>query len=476
MATMAKKTSFKHTKKRYLIGVILSTLMLLTTFLAAWQLPQTRELFGQASGTPAAIIIYTQSFLGPLPRPWRNLSQGGEDHAWRLKPVADSIGALNPEYIRLDHIYDFYDVVGGTSGNLTFNFSKLDLVLSDIAEVGAKPYISLSYMPTVLNATDLTGAPDSYRDWQVVVEKTIEHISGTRGTENVYYEVWNEPDLFGGWKYYGKKNYLDLYTASAQGAQAVRSRVKPFKLGGAATTALYENWFNALATHVTTNNLRFDFFSWHRYSTNLDLFNEDLQNVQRWVAQYPQLDGQIEYHISEWGHDSDNDVEYDTQAGAAHTVAGAISLINPLVKSFVFEVQDGKDPNGKASWGRWGLLQHGEFGSKPKPRYWGLRLLDKLPEQRLQLTGQGTWVKGVAATTPEGSEISAVLANYDASGTHSETVPITFADVAPGAYVLTATFLTGNTVELHSTAEENIVTFSLFLPPQSVAYLTLTPS
>jgi len=115
--------------------------MLIAIGLAVWQLPQTREFFGQANGTPAAIVVFTKSYLGPLPRPWRNLSQGGEDHAWRLKPVSESIAALNPEYIRLDHIYDFYDVVGGTSGNFTFDFSKLYLVLNDIAEVGPIPYI-----------------------------------------------------------------------------------------------------------------------------------------------------------------------------------------------------------------------------------------------------------------------------------------------------------------------------------------------
>src|SRR3972149_1571123 len=52
--------------------------------------------------------------------------------------------------------------------------------------------------------------------WQNLAQKTVEHVSGKAGLNlsNVYYEVWNEPDLFGGYKVYGGKNYLDLYSHS----------------------------------------------------------------------------------------------------------------------------------------------------------------------------------------------------------------------------------------------------------------------
>lgn len=446
-------------------------LMIVATILGVWQLPIAREFFSRASGTPANITVHTQSILGPLPRPWRNLAQGGEDHAWRLEPIRGAVEQLNPEYIRIDHIYDFYDVVGGTPGSLTFDFSKLDLLLDDITQVGAKPYIALSYMPSVLSS-DLTGQPHSYQDWAVVVQKTIEHISGARKTEGVYYEVWNEPDLFGNWKTYGDKNYLRLYEASALGASRAQNTL-PFKLGGAATTALYENWFTALADLVTTKNIRFDFFSWHHYTPELDFFDQDLQNIQSWIARYPQLDGQIEYHLTEWGHESDMSPQYDTMASAAHTVAGAITLVNPLVKSFVFEIQDGKDPNGKAQWGRWGLLTHNDFGATPKPRYWGLKMLDSLPEQRLQVSGQGTWVKALAAKVPESDSIETILANYDQRGTNHETVPVTFTAVEPGTYELSLEFLAGNTQLLKATTETENLTFLVPLPPHSVVRATL---
>ena len=77
----------------------------------AWQIKVVREFFGQASGVPANLVVNTTAVLGPMPRPWRNLAQGGEDHNWRIDKLTPQVAALKPEYIRLDHVYDFYDIV-----------------------------------------------------------------------------------------------------------------------------------------------------------------------------------------------------------------------------------------------------------------------------------------------------------------------------------------------------------------------------
>ncbi len=384
----------------------------------------SQHLWGDASYQPATIQVDASAVIGPLPRPWANYAQGGEDHAWRIGTLTQQMRALRPEYVRIDHIYDFYDVVSGTSGNLQFDFSKLDLVLDDIAALGAKPYIALSYTPTQL-AEDgsIVGKPINYNDWQTIVARTIQHISGTRKTADVYYEVWNEPDLFGGWKYSGNKNYLDLYGASARGAASVRG-VQPFKIGGPATTALYKNWVTALASYVQRNNYRLDFISWHRYSPDVDVYRKDMSDIRQWTNDLqPPLPG-LEFHITEWGHNSDIDPGYDTTYGAAHTVAGALEMIGVIERAFVFEIQDGKGPDGKTHWGRWGLFTHTSAGSQAKPRYNALRLLEQLGTERLQLLGKGTYVKAVATRRPTG-EVVLALVNFDPSGRNSENVPIT---------------------------------------------------
>lgn len=438
---------------------------------SVYQLPVVRDFFSQASGEEANIQVDVQAVIGPMPRPWRSLAQGGEEHNWRLAPVAASVKALQPQLIRIDHIYDFYDIVQGTPGNLTFDFSKFDLLLNDITAAGATPYIALSYMPPAISRGDIVDMPHRWEDWQLTIQKTIEHVSGTRNIPNVHYEVWNEPDLFGGWKYYGDKNYITMYNYAARGAAQAQVR-QNFKIGGPAITALYKNWFDAMMKNAINNNVRLDFFSWHRYSTDIDQFRRDMADAQTWIANYPQLEPTMEFHITEWGHDSENDPGYDGNYGAAHTVAGAIEMVGVVDKGFVFEIQDGKDPAGQANWGRWGLLTHNEFGAKPKPRYRGLRMLDKIGNQRLQLLGKGSWVKGLAAQNDNGA-VQVVLANFDRRGSHAETVPITFGNILPGNYLVTKEFLNGQTQQEKIATTAATLATKVTMTANSVAFITL---
>lgn len=462
----------KQQRQRLFAGGVIFLILTVLTTVVVTQINTIREYFSRASGEKAAIVINTTAVLGPMPRPWRNLAQGGEAHDWRMQPLVPQVKALEPEYIRLDHIYDFYDVVGGTPGNLTFNFSKLDGVLDDIKATGAKPYISLSYMPPVISSGDIVSPPQRWEDWQLTVQRTVEHISGTRKTSDVYYEVWNEPDLFGNWKYYGDRNYMTLYNYAVRGAVNARG-VLPFKIGGPATTALYENWFIAMADNATQNNVRLDFFSWHRYSNDLNQYRQDMTDIRTWVRRYPQLEATMEFQISEWGHDSNNHAGYDTTLSAAHTVAGAIEMVGVVERAFAFEIQDGKDPAGQERWGRWGMFTHGDFGAKPKPRYQALRMLERIGDQRLQLLGKGTWVKALAGKD-EQDNIEVVLANFDPQGRNSETVPVTFENIEPGEYSMTQEFLGGRkqTIQIATTS----AVLQTFVPmvANSVALIELT--
>ncbi|OGJ22458.1 MAG: hypothetical protein A2804_02855 [Candidatus Pacebacteria bacterium RIFCSPHIGHO2_01_FULL_46_10] len=433
-----------------------------------------RLLFIGATGDPANIMIDTQAVLGPMPRPWRNLAQGGEDKNWRITPILDQVKALHPEYIRIDHIYDFYDIVQGTPGNLTFHWEKFDLIISDILAVGAKPYISLSYTPMLLAPNgDITGTPTDWGAYQLVIQKTVEHLSKDRGIDNVMYEVWNEPDLFGGWKTYGPKNYLTLYSYAAHGADtAADNGAKPFKFGGPAITALYKNWFDNVLKFASDNRLRLDFFSWHRYDREIDVYQKDVAHAKEWLDAYPQYPT-LEFHITEWGHDPKNDAGYDGGYGAAHTAAVASEMMGSIQRGFVFEIQDSADPAGKQYWGRWGLFTSQSSGSRQKPRYAALRLIDRIGDQRLQLLGKGTWVKGMAARL--GDAVTVVLANFDPVGKHGETVPVTFTNLLNQSFLLEQTFLDGTQRSAQIATTEAELRVMIPMLPNSVAFIKLTP-
>ena len=309
----------------------------------------------RASSIKANIVVDINKTSGPFPDRWKALAQGGEESGVRmLENVVSQISGLYPKYIRLDHIYDFYDVVTrDSSNNLSFNFTKLDETVCDIYHTGAKPFFSLGYMPlTMADDGSLIGKPKNWNEWAFLVQKTVEHYSSKETVlpcgaldnfwkTDIYYEVWNEPDLesFGKWRYTGgDKSYGDLYFYSVKGA-AQAQNILPYKIGGPVTTALYKNWIQKFLDYIIVNNLRIDFISWHHYSKKTDDYTKDIINLNKWLGEDPKYDRyeNLPKIISEWGYDSEKNPIADTDAGAAHTVASLRNLLNARLElSFSF--------------------------------------------------------------------------------------------------------------------------------------------
>jgi len=401
------------------------------------------QSFSRAASIKANIVVDVEKTSGPFPDRWKAFAQGGEESGVRmLENVVPKISELYPKYIRLDHIYDFYDVVSrDQSNNLSFNFDKLDKTVCDIYHTGAKPFFSLGYMPpTMSDDGSLIGKPKNWNEWTFLVQQTVEHYSG-KGTilpcgalENfwktdIYYEVWNEPDLesFGKWRYTGgDKSYSDLYFYSVKGANQAQN-VFDFKIGGPVTTALYKNWIQKFLDFIIANNLRIDFISWHHYSKKTDDYTDDIIKLNKWLSESPKYDQyeNLSKIISEWGYDSNVNEIADTEVGAAHTTASLRNLLNADVKlAFLFEIKDGVSPS-------WGILGH---EGQEKPRYKALKLLNSLEGDRLVVEGEGSNVSAIASKTEE--KISLFLTNYDESGRNYEAVPVIFRNLEEINYQL----------------------------------------
>lgn len=401
--------------------------------------------FVGAEGRLAAINVETYRTLGPLPQPWRALAQGGDELSTFLDKEAVKVAAIKPEVIRIDHIYDQFKVVGKSNGQITFNWSDLDLLVNKIASVGAIPFFSLSYMPEAISSGDILAEPTSWNDWSLVVQKTIEHYSGELGMENVYYEVWNEPDLFGNWKMGGKKDYKNLYLYASQGAQKARG-VKPFKFGGVATTGLYKNWIESFFPFVLQNKLRLDFFSWHRYDADIFQYAEDVQNVDNWIDRHPYF-AHVEKVLSEFAADSKQGGANDTTEGAAHLVSVGRELMGRIKYGINFSVT-----------GQWGIVG--------KPRYEAMKMLSTLGGDRLGLTGEGTWVRAIAAK--DGKKYQVILVNYDPRNKHSEVVPLNFLSMEGGVFNIKTSYLGGSIKTEEVATSGGVLQRQIVLTPNSV--------
>ena len=238
----------------------------------------------------------------------------------------------------------------------------MDQVVKDITATGAKPFIALSYMPSAISKNgEVTDLPTDWVLWENLVQKTVERISGRNGLNisDVYYEVWNEPDLFGKFKMSGSKSYLELYSRTVRAASRANN-VNPFKVGGPATTGFYENWLNKLVGYSQETGTRLDFLSWHKYSKKLSDYEEDLEKASHFEG--------YELMVTEIGPNSENDKVYDGNFGALHLIATAALMEGKVDKIFNFEIKDGVGP--EKYWGRWGMLTHDKWGNPEiKPRY-----------------------------------------------------------------------------------------------------------
>ncbi len=458
-------------KRKIIIGFIL--------LLASLPFFFSFRYFSRAKAIKANIVIDVNKTLGPFPDRWKALAQGGEEKERMLGNIVSQVAGLYPRYIRLDHIYDYYDVVSrGTNGELIFNWAKLDQSVCDIYNTGAKPFFSLGYMPPVISSDgSLISQPKDWNEWSFIVKKTIEHYSGKSNRlcgqitgywkTDIYYEVWNEPDLetFGKWSLYnGTKDYKLLYFYSSVSAQNAEN-VYPFKLGGPVTTALYKNWIQVFLDYVSANNLRLDFISWHHYSRKTDDYTDDMIKLNEWLSpkQYRKYQ-QLPRIISEWGYDSDPNPIADTDVGAAHTIKSIRNFINyGFEMAFLFEIKDGPTP-------RWGVLS---YEGKKKPRYYALQLLNLLDGKQLQVNGEGTYVNSLATISSE--KIVITLVNYDEQNKNTELVPVTLTGLANGQYTIIVHYLEGNSVMIPNVKVlGNQLRRDILMKPNTVIAIELT--
>lgn len=326
--------------------------------------------------------------------------------------------------------------------------------------------------PSIAKNGSVDEEPVSWADWENLVQKTIEHYSGrsSMNISNVYYEVWNEPDLFGGFKINGTKNYLDLYQHAAIGARRATG-VNSFKFGGPSTTDLYKNWFDAFLQFCQNNNLRLDFFSWHKYSKNIGDYEDQVKNIKDWISVYPAFSN-LEFDITENGINGQNDPGYDTGLSGIQTIATTAVLQGNINRSFIFEIKDGPGPS--QFWGRWGILTNQKYGDPvPKPRYNAEVFLNRMIGDNIKVLGQGSWVKAFAKKN--GNKIELLVVNYDPAGTHTEAVPIRIDKLTNGDYTIKRTDFSGAVRTRQVTVNASVIDLTEGFSPNTAAIFEIQP-
>src|SRR3989344_6457841 len=95
----------KNRKLIYLLCLILSLPLLI------WGIAQVTSFLSKAGVTKANIVVDAKSEDGTFNGNWLAFAQGGEEVEGMLTNTVSRMQMLQPKYIRLDHIFDNYEIV-----------------------------------------------------------------------------------------------------------------------------------------------------------------------------------------------------------------------------------------------------------------------------------------------------------------------------------------------------------------------------
>lgn len=419
-------------KPQRIVSLLLLFLLVIAVPVTVFLTQQQQEIRSKAALLVSPITVDLSSNK-PLPRIWNNLSQGGEIPLPQLPGARIPLGELAPQYIRLDHIFDSYEVVKRDSmGNLAYNFLLLDQEVDAIRAAGATPYLSLSYIPPDIADVGNNQRPN-YVLWQQVVQAVVGHYSGKVGKNiiNVYYEVYNEPDLFGKWS---GVEYSQLYEASVAGAASARNTNQYF-IGGPALSYLDQSFTNSFLDTVVQKNLRFDFFSWHLYSPNVTRVSKEAILVRGMLRKYPQL-ANTPLVLSEWGSFSEKHSWHDSLLDSSHMVAFISQALPYISQMDYFELKDGANSGN----GGWGILTNEAAGLRKKPRFYTITLLNKVKPLQFPATTSLDSPIYTIATGNNRSDVAILLTNYTyGKKRQAVTVPLHFDHLLAGVYTVQKT-------------------------------------
>ena len=331
-----------------------------------------------------------------------------QDHLRIVKQACDF------KYIRFHGIlHDDMGVYTETEDSTPiYNWQYVDKLYDYILEIGMKPFVELSFMPSALASGEKTvfwwkgnvTPPKSYEKYFDLIQAFTQHLTERYGEEEVktwYFEVWNEPNhgaFFSG----NKAEYFKMYSSAVK---AVRSVSPVYRVGGPATAGC--GWISDMLNYCNENNDPIDFIATHTYNVHgaLDEFGKkqlrmdsspfSVVNGVKYV--HRKMDESeasgLELHFTEWSSSySPKDPIHDTYQNAAFVlntlknVEGVASSMSYWVFTDVFE-----EPGVPAS------PFHGGFGlvnlqGIKKPTFFIYDFLNQLGDTELVNSDSCSWV------------------------------------------------------------------------------------
>ncbi|MCD7817730.1 MAG: hypothetical protein LUH07_01575 [Lachnospiraceae bacterium] len=390
------------------------------------------------------------------------------DYAAQLKRVHEELGI---KYVRFHGILNddmeifrsLYDInpIKGAERFKQVSFRKVGLVYDNVLACGMKPFVELSFMPTVLADQPekrlafyyggCISRPRDDEEWKAFIQAFVKYLIGRYGKEEVEswpFEVWNEPDVFVFWGG-TKTDYYHLYEVTARAIKEVDSDIQ---VGGPAASG--SKWVGSFLAFCKENKVPVDFITVHQYAgdpiggveSTTDLEEETRTDfvipealMEQVFASIPEgcdmltalrmympdksetedippdafainsaivkeQAGDIPIYYTEWNANGIFAAETnDTRKVAAYLVRTALKVEKNMTGSSVWCFSDIFEEFSnfpQEFHGGFGLLSNNGI---PKPQYQALRMLGNLPEKRIDL-GEGALDGEIAVAAFEDDE------------------------------------------------------------------------
>jgi xylan 1,4-beta-xylosidase len=308
------------------------------------------------------------------------------------------------EHVRLLGILsDAMGTLIGESDELLYSFFNADQIFDFLILIGKKPFVELSFMPSILSSGDKTvfhyrANVTPRRDpvqWSVLIHKLVAHWVDRYGINEVrqwVFEVWNEPNLtgFGSGK---QSEYFELYRHTAE---AIKSVDHGLKVGGPATAE--KVWVKDFIAFCMDSGLPADFVSTNHYPTDAlgkpsddteTQLSKSTRSILREQARAVRKQtGAVPVYYTEWCASSNpRDAMHDDPYAAAFivkTILEARGLVDGYSYGTFSDIFEEDYFPSIPSQGGFGLLNiHGIA----KPAYRAFRLLHGLGAELLELEG-----------------------------------------------------------------------------------------
>ena len=375
----------------------------------------------------------------PLPHFWEHTV--GSDHApmalradWQrdLKRAHEELGFRHVRFHGL--LSDDMHTLARNNNRLVYSFLNVDQIFDFLLAIGMKPFVELSFMPTVLASGKRTvfsyranvTPPKDYKQWTTLIDRLLTHCVERYGKKEVSewpFEVWNEPNLRMFWTG-TQRDYFRLYRHTAEAIKKVSPSIR---VGGPATAK--SEWIGEFVDFCDRNEVPADFITTHHYpndgyendgDTEVQLFKSQ-RGIMREVAQNTRMYARERpVYYTEWNSSSNpNDPLHDEPYAAAF-IASTVMEAAGLVDGYSFwTFSDIFEENEFPS-----VPFHGGFGLStlhgiPKPSYRAFELLHDLGDRHSLVDGLHETVD--CSIVQKDSSVTILLTNHTTPGHTIET-------------------------------------------------------